>query len=174
MIDKLSYQLLKKNEYIGDFNEEYQIGEKPIGLKKKLVGAAYMLTHLYHPKYRSEIFEPQVIKAYDFDAMKKNGSQAIFCGHDHCNDFCAIGQFGVFERAGQVYLRHNIILNLEDEMERIVTDICDYYSLVLASVDRFVDGLAQVATGVATLESAMDMGLFPTFNMEEEDNEMKL
>ena len=61
-----------------------------------------------------------------------------------------------------------------DEMERIVTDICDYYSLVLASVDRFVDGLAQVATGVATLESAMDMGLFPTFNMEEEDNEMKL
>ncbi len=92
----------------------------------------------------------------------------------YCNDFCAIGQFGVFERAGQVYLRHNIILNLEDEMERIVTDICDYYSLVLASVDRFVDGLAQVATGVATLESAMDMGLFPTFNMEEEDNEMKL
>lgn len=71
MIDKLSYQLLKKNEYIGDFNEEYQIGEKPIGLKKKLVGAAYMLTHLYHPKYRSEIFEPQVIKAYDFDVMKK-------------------------------------------------------------------------------------------------------
>lgn len=71
MIDKLSYQLLKKNEYIGDFNEEYQIGEKPIGLKKKLVGAAYMLTHLYHPKYRSEIFEPQVIKAYDFDVMRK-------------------------------------------------------------------------------------------------------
>ena len=71
MIDKLSYQLLKKNEYIGDFNEEYQIGEKPIGLKKKLIGAAYMLTHLYYPKYRSEIFEPQVIKAYDFDAMKK-------------------------------------------------------------------------------------------------------
>ena len=71
MIDKLSYQLLKKNEYIGDFNEEYQIGEKPIGLKKKLVGAAYMLTHLYYPKYRSEIFEPQVIKAYDFDVMRK-------------------------------------------------------------------------------------------------------
>ena len=40
IIDKLSYELLKKNEYIGDFNEEYQIGEKPIGLKKKLVGAA--------------------------------------------------------------------------------------------------------------------------------------
>lgn len=71
IIDKLSYELLKKNEYIGDFNEEYQIGEKPIGLKKKLVGAAYMLTHLYYPKYRSEIFEPQVIKAYDFDVMKK-------------------------------------------------------------------------------------------------------
>lgn len=71
IIDKLSYQLLKKNEYIGDFNEEYQIGEKPIGLKKKLSGAAYMMTHLYWPKYRSEIFEPHVIKAYDLEKMKK-------------------------------------------------------------------------------------------------------
>ena len=24
-----------------------------------------------------------------FDAMKRNGTEAIFCGHDHCNDFCA-------------------------------------------------------------------------------------
>lgn len=23
-----------------------------------------------------------------FDAMKQNGGMAIFCGHDHCNDFC--------------------------------------------------------------------------------------
>ncbi|MBQ8210584.1 MAG: metallophosphoesterase [Clostridia bacterium] len=23
-----------------------------------------------------------------FEAMKQNGGQAIFCGHDHCNDFC--------------------------------------------------------------------------------------
>lgn len=23
-----------------------------------------------------------------FDAMKANGTQAMFCGHDHCNDFC--------------------------------------------------------------------------------------
>ena len=25
-----------------------------------------------------------------FEAMKRNGSQAIFCGHDHNNDWCAI------------------------------------------------------------------------------------
>ena len=71
IIDKLSYQLLKRNEYIGDFNEEYQIGEKTIGLKKKLSGAAYMMTHLYWPRYRSEIFEPHIIKAYDIEKMKK-------------------------------------------------------------------------------------------------------
>lgn len=30
-----------------------------------------------------------------YDAMKKNGSQAIFCGHDHCNDFC-INNDGIY------------------------------------------------------------------------------
>ena len=24
-----------------------------------------------------------------FEAMKRNGTEAMFCGHDHCNDFCA-------------------------------------------------------------------------------------
>ncbi len=24
-----------------------------------------------------------------FEAMKRNGTEAVFCGHDHCNDFCA-------------------------------------------------------------------------------------
>lgn len=35
--------------------------------------------------------EPVACSKYNsglFQAMKKNGSQAIFCGHDHCNDFC--------------------------------------------------------------------------------------
>lgn len=37
-----------------------------------------------------------------FDAMKKNGSQAIFCGHDHCNDFCAKKQgiYMVYNQTG--------------------------------------------------------------------------
>ena len=24
-----------------------------------------------------------------FESMKRNGTEAMFCGHDHCNDFCA-------------------------------------------------------------------------------------
>lgn len=35
--------------------------------------------------------EPVACSKYNtglFAEMKKNGSQAIFCGHDHCNDFC--------------------------------------------------------------------------------------
>ena len=34
-----------------------------------------------------------------FDAMKQNGGQAIFCGHDHCNDFCV--------RKDGIYLVYN-------------------------------------------------------------------
>ncbi len=83
--------------------------------------------------------------------------RAIF----YCNDFCPIGQFGVFEQAGQVYMRHNMVLNMEDSLERIVTDICDYYSLMIASIGRFIDALAQIASGASTIELARDMELLP-------------
>lgn len=79
----------------------------------------------------------------------------------YCNDFCPIGQFGVFENAGQVYMRHNLVLNMEDTLERIVTDICDYYSLMIASIGRFIDALAQIASGATTIELARDMELLP-------------
>lgn len=37
-----------------------------------------------------------------FDAMKKVGGQAIFCGHDHCNDFCVVkdGIYLVYNKTG--------------------------------------------------------------------------
>ena len=37
-----------------------------------------------------------------FDAMKRNGTEAIFCGHDHCNDFCAEyeGVYLVYNQTG--------------------------------------------------------------------------
>lgn len=70
VMEKASYWLLKKNEYIGDFNEELQIGEEPISLKKKLAGGAYMVARLYHPRYRSEVFEYKRISFQDFDKLK--------------------------------------------------------------------------------------------------------
>lgn len=83
--------------------------------------------------------------------------RAIF----YCNDFCPVGQFGVFEGAGQVYMRHNLVLNMEDELERIVTDICDYFSLMLASIGRFIDALAQIASGASTIEICRETDLLP-------------
>lgn len=37
-----------------------------------------------------------------FEAMKRNGTQAMFCGHDHCNDFCAKldGVYLVYNQTG--------------------------------------------------------------------------
>ena len=37
-----------------------------------------------------------------FAAMKENGTQAMFCGHDHCNDFCAKldGVYLVYNQTG--------------------------------------------------------------------------
>lgn len=79
----------------------------------------------------------------------------------YCNDFTPVGQFGVFEQAGQVYMRHNLVITADDDLERIVTEICDYFSLMLASIGRFVDALAQIASGATTIELARDMELLP-------------
>ena len=77
------------------------------------------------------------------------------------NNFCTIGQFGLFEQDGVVYMRHNIVVNMKDDPERIITDICDYFSLMLSSIQRFVDAIAQIAVGAVNIEVAKEMDLIP-------------
>lgn len=83
--------------------------------------------------------------------------RAIF----YCNDFCPVGQFGLFESNGEVFMRHNIVLEMNRSLEEIITYICDYFSLMLASIGKFMDGLAQIASGATTIEIARDMELIP-------------
>ena len=79
----------------------------------------------------------------------------------YINNFCTIGQFGLFEADGVIYMRHNIVVNMKDDPERIITDICDYFSLMLTGVQRFVDAIAQIAMGAVSIEIAKEMDLLP-------------
>ena len=58
-------------------------------------------------------------------------------------------------------MRHNIVVNMNDDPERIITDICDYFSLMLTGVQRFVDAIAQIAMGAVSIEIAKEMDLLP-------------
>ena len=96
----------------------------------------------------------------DSDAVSRNLPElkrALFI----INNFCTIGQFGLFEQDGVVYKRHNIVVNMKDDPERIITDICDYFSLMLSSIQRFVDAIAQIAVGAVNIEVAKEMDLIP-------------
>ena len=96
----------------------------------------------------------------DSDAVSRNLPElkrALFI----INNFCTIGQFGLFEQDGVVYMRHNIVVNMKDDPERIITDICDYFSLMLSSIQRFVDAIAQIAVGAVNIEVAKEMDLIP-------------
>lgn len=79
----------------------------------------------------------------------------------YCNDYCALGQFSFFQPAGQIFLKHNTLLDVSGELERIVTFFADNISLVLASVTRFIDGFASVAYSGMPLEAAIEQELFP-------------
>ena len=71
----------------------------------------------------------------------------------YCNDFCALGSFGLFEQGGQIYLKHNTLLDGSLELEKIIPFVADNISLLLAAVSRFIDGLAQVAYAGMTLDA---------------------
>lgn len=80
---------------------------------------------------------------------------------DYCNDYCALGHFGFFEQAGQIYLKHNTLLDSSLELEQVITFFADNISLLMAAVARFIDGLASIAFSGIPLEAAIEQELFP-------------
>lgn len=81
---------------------------------------------------------------------------------DYCNNFCALGHFGFYEQAGQIYLKHNTLLDGSLALENIITFFADNVSLLMASVTRFIDGLASVGFTGTTLQAAIDQDLLPS------------
>ncbi len=79
----------------------------------------------------------------------------------YCNDFCALGHFDLFADAGQVYLKHNTLLDSSLELEKVITFFADNISVLMAAVARFIDGLAAVGFSGVPLEAALEQELFP-------------
>ena len=79
----------------------------------------------------------------------------------YCNDFCALGAFGLFEQAGQIYLKHNTLVDGSLELEKNIPFVADNISVLLAAVSRFIDGMAQIAYAGMTLDAVLDQELFP-------------
>lgn len=80
---------------------------------------------------------------------------------EYCNDFSALGLFGFFQDAGQIYLKHNTLLDASVPFEKIIPFVADNISLLFASVSRFIDGLATVGFTGMPLQAAIDQELFP-------------
>lgn len=71
------YQHIPIPEYNTAFNQNADGTYSPSGKAKILYGGMF------------ESVGCSPFNSHLFDAMKKNGTQAIFCGHDHVNDFAA-------------------------------------------------------------------------------------
>lgn len=80
---------------------------------------------------------------------------------EYCNDFCALGHFGFFADAGQIYLKHNTLIDSSLDLEKVITFFADNISLLMASVTRFIDGLASVGFSGMPLEAALEQELLP-------------
>ena len=80
---------------------------------------------------------------------------------EYCNDVCALGHFGLFADAGQLYLKHTTLLDSALELEQVITFFADNISLLMASVTRFIDGLASIGFSGMPLEAAIEQELLP-------------
>ncbi|MGE4548667.1 MAG: hypothetical protein AB7C89_03825 [Intestinibacillus sp.] len=96
-----------------------------------------------------------------FSGLPKETARETKKACEYCNDYCALGAFGYFAPAGQLYLKHNTLLRVSDDLEKVVTFMADNLSLVLASIQRFIDALATVANGVMDVEAAVEQELLP-------------
>lgn len=45
-----------------------------------------------------------------FQGAPENNKVQLRHACDYCNNFCALGSFGFFEEAGQIYLKHNTLV----------------------------------------------------------------
>lgn len=79
----------------------------------------------------------------------------------HCNDYCALGAFGYFDPAGQIYLKHNTIIDLACELKQVVPFAADNLSMLLVSVTRFIDALAAIGNATMTTAVAIEQELLP-------------
>ena len=79
----------------------------------------------------------------------------------YCNDFSALGQFGFFQPAGQIYLKHNTLVDASLDLEKVITFVADNISLLGASATRFIDAFAAVGFSGLTVDVAIEQELLP-------------
>lgn len=80
---------------------------------------------------------------------------------EYVNELCALGTFGFSAEMGVLYMKQNTLMDGSLELAQNVPLIADTISLMLASVGKFIDGLASVAFTGTPLEAAIDQELFP-------------
>ncbi len=78
---------------------------------------------------------------YAVSGCPENNKVQLRHACDYCNNFCALGSFGFFEEAGQIYLKHNTLVDGSLELEKIIPFVADNISVLIAAVSRFIDGL---------------------------------
>ena len=98
------------------------------------------------------------------EIMQQEGAPTILRCEAMRQGFCALGAFGFYEQAGQIYLKHNTLVDGSLELDKIIPFVADNISVLLAAVSRFIDGLAQVAYAGMTLDAVIDQELFPKMN----------
>lgn len=96
-----------------------------------------------------------------FNGLPENTARETQKACEYCNDYCALGTFGYFKPAGQLYHKHNTLLPLQEDLEKMITFMADNLSLVLASTTRFIDAFATISNGVMDVQAAVEQGLLP-------------
>lgn len=96
-----------------------------------------------------------------FQNVPEENAQQVERACKYSNDFSALGNFGFFAPAGQIYLKHNTLVDASLDLEKVITFVADNISLLVASATRFVDAFASIGFSGMSMDTAIEQELLP-------------
>jgi hypothetical protein len=101
------------------------------------------------PREEKQLFQFYAVLKTDFkEERKEEVTKTIMM----INNLLPVGQFNIFGGNKHIFMRESILVDLNDEMNKIVFDICDYFSMIAAALKNVGEYVTDVADAYADFE----------------------
>jgi|GEM_PF-5738168 len=105
------------------------------------------------PRDEKQLFQFYVVLKSDFKEERRAEIEKTII---LLNNLLPVGQFNIFGNNTHIFLRESILVDLNDDIKKTVTDICDYFSMLAAAIKNVGEYLTDVADAYADYEDIKD------------------
>ncbi|MCI1958674.1 MAG: hypothetical protein LKJ25_03505 [Clostridia bacterium] len=101
------------------------------------------------PREEKQLFQFYAVLKTDFKEDRKDEVNKTIM---MLNNLLPVGQFNTFGGNKHIFMRDSILIDLTEEMNKTVMDICDYFSMIAAAIKNVGEYVTDVADAYADFE----------------------